>query len=339
MLFPFPSQTAWRRWSGLRWSLIYIAAGMALSNLVWSVWYASLPSSPRNHFFHFAWEEYMTHTEPRRPGEMLLVVVANSQGYGWEVDAESIYTRIAERLFTERGLPVRVVNWSIPGARYHDVMMALVEARRLHPSVLLVSLSPHTVADPGEVTHQRAGWSTHLYHRLSDPTVRAALPEDVVAGMTDWRMDVERWVGRFWPMWRNRSLPAAMLAEYATLRPYFERGHAGIWFRFPEWRTRKAVPIVEQQGNPVVDDRRAEALLDVAVAAAPSVVWINMPFRRDRQAAAQAGWPALVPLCEVRGVVPLDWSAAIPDEGFVTAAHLNRDGHRQFAEKLVGWLP
>ena len=339
MLFSFSKQVAAFRFSALRWSLLFIALGILLSHLAWSTWYDRLPPSPRNHFFHFAWEDYIALTEPRRPGEVLLVVVANSQGYGWEVESEAIYTRIAERLFTERGLPVRVVNWSIPGARYNDVIVALTEARRLNPTLLIMSLSPHTVTDPGKNTDRLSEWSTHLYHRLNDPSIRAALPPDVMADMTDWRMDVERWFGRVWPMWRNRSLPSALLAEQPVLRPYFERGHAGIWFRFPEWRTRTAMPREENQGHPVVDIPRAEVLLDVAVAAAPSVVWINMPFRRDQQMAVQAGWAALVPLCEARDVVPLDWSAAIPDEGFVTGAHLNRDGHRLFAEKLIGWLP
>lgn len=325
--------------SPLWWMLVFVAMGIFASNLAWHTWYTRLPPSSRNHFIHFAWEFYTADTAPRRPGELLVVVIANSQGYGWEVNAEETYAAMAEKLLQEKHGRCRVVNWSMSGARYHDVMIALADARRLNPSCLIISLPPSVVYPATKPADRRQTWVTHLYHRLHEPAIRAVIPESIRSEMTDGRMEMERWIGRFWPVWRLRSWPADRLAQIPALRPFLEQGHAGVWIRFPANRRPAAGGWDLQSRHAAVDVPRAEAILALATNAAPVTVWINMPFRSDVQPAVRAGWPDLASLCISNGVVPLDWSDSFPANLFLTAAHLNRDGHRRYAERLEALVP
>jgi hypothetical protein len=323
----------------MRWTVFFVVIGIFASNLARHIWYTHLPPNPRNHFMHYAWDYYMEGTEPRRPGESLLVVVANSQGYGWEVKAGETYAAVAEQRLRERIGNVRIVNWSIPGARYHDIMIAVAEARRLNPTCLIISLSPHSVHQAVPADNRLKTWVTHLYHRLNDPAIRSAIPEPIRSGMTDWRMDAGRWGGRLWPMWRLRSFPSAILANQPALRPFFEQGHAGVWVRFPDARTQPVGPWDDQPWHPVVDVQRAEALLALAADVAPLAIWINMPFRSDLQPAVRTGWSTLASLCITNGVVPIDWSEAFPDALFLSSAHFVQEGHRRYAEKLESLFP
>jgi len=255
------------------------------------------------------------------------------------VNAGETYAAVAEQLLREKISHVRVVNWSIPGARYHDVLIALAEARRLNPSCLIISLSPHIVHQAAPPGDRRKSWVTQLYHRLNDPVIGAAIPSSIRSGMTDWRMDLERWTGRFWPMWRLRSLPAALLSKLPALRTFMEQGHAGVWVRFPSYRTLSVGQWDEHPWHPVVDISRTESMLAMATNAAPLTIWINMPFRSDFQPAVRSGWTSLASLCSSNRVVPLDWSDAFPDNLFLSTAHFNREGHRRYAEKLEALLP
>ena len=328
-----PKRTIW--W----WTGLFILGGVVLSNGLWRFWYNQLPPSPRNHAFHFVWQDYINNTPVREEDETLIFIVTNSQGYGWEVEPDEIYASHLAATRKERGEKVRVVNVSIPGARFHDIMVATAAARTVDATHLLMILSPRTVAESAPPKRAINTWTSQIYYMLNQPEISRVIPPEVRKEMTDIPMRISMVIGNVWPAWRNRSLTSALLAEYDLLKPFFEIRNTAFWFRIPTLRfnnpRRQRLPRV----TPVIDPQRATALLDLAAASAPHVYWINMPIRINEHIKAETAWGELVERCESRGIATVDMLDAIPADAFYSQTHFNAEGHRLFAGKLDEVLP
>ncbi|HMP89957.1 MAG TPA: hypothetical protein PJ991_07140 [Kiritimatiellia bacterium] len=314
-------------------------AGIYLSNRLWFAWYAQLPPSPRNHAFHFVWEEYLDGTKPRRENETLLVIVSNSQGFGWEVQPREIYPHVLETIRRENAESFRVVNWSIPGARFHDILIAIAAARKIDPTHLAVITSPRTVSKTPPPRKAINTWTSQLFYKLRDKVVREQIPKEIISDMTDVPMKTQMIIGEAWPAWRNRSLPSALIAEYKPLAPFFEIRGAALWFRFPELRHNNPRRRREPRTNPIVDERKARHLIEIAANAAPHVFWINMPVRSTWRFEEETAWNDLTELIKQTNIHAINMADALPDEAFISQAHFGREGHRMFAEKLHEALP
>jgi len=330
--FARPSSVWW-------WTALFIIAGIFLSTWAWNTWYARWPASPRNHFFHFAWKDYIRNTPARGTNETLVVVISHSQGYGWEVEPTETYSSLLEQIRRDAGQTFRVVNWSMPGARFNDVIIAAAAARLLDPSYLLISLSPRSVSVTPPAKKSASRSISQMYYLLNDRKIREAIPPDIRSNMTDFPMSIGLSIGTLWPAWRSRSLPAALIAEFQPLEPFYANRGGGIWFRFPKSRENNPRRRIEPQGPAAIDPARASALLDVAMQSAPVCYWINMPMRSTFRDSDPSAWDTLTALCAARGIYSLNMIDAVPDNEYLTHTHLHRDGHRTFAEKLHEVLP
>lgn len=319
------------------WLVVFLLTGIIASNLGWWYWRASLPPSQRNPFLHYGWPEMFLGTTPRQTGERLVVLVANSQGYGWEVADRQTYAAHLQARLSSESNPVRVVNWSIPGARYNEYALALAAARRLQPDTILVSLNPQ-VFDGAIPDRAIRRWTSDSFALLADPDIDAALPAPVRARMTDRSLDLRIAAYDLWPAYRIRTLPAALLGDQRFLRPLFERQQSGMWFRYAPMRGMVRRPPPDAR-TLVMDPRLVTDLLDLATSAAPRTVVIYMPFRDTPAEAVDLAWRTIARDCADRSITTADLSRAIGADGFLTGAHLSEAGHRAMANALAEILP
>ena len=289
----------------------------------------------RSPFARLGWHEYVADTPPRREGERLVLLISNSQGHGSELPADRIYAHLLNGKFRSSGHPVRVVNWSVPGVRYHDFLVLASLARRVDPSHIIVVSTPGMFVYQEPFSDARGSWGSDLYTWLAERRLRADMPDEDRQVMTDFGLEVDIAMSRLWPAWRARHIPSMYGGELRRVRRYQalqEGGAAGV-HRDPK-AFREPPPDL-----PGLPRRRAEVFLDLVAAGGAPVTFVRMPLHpvwRDHDAQA---WTALEALCRDHRVATRDLSSAVPGDGFLTPSHLNADGHRIFAGRMMEFLP
>jgi hypothetical protein len=255
------------------------------------------------------------------------------------VNTSLAYPRQLQELRAEEGRPVRVVNWSVPGWQYNDMMVIAAAARRLDASAILVVLMPDSFSLKERPPHAIGRWSSDLFYLLGDPAVRSRVPESCRVDMVDLSLEANIIMGTLWPAWRVRSLPAALLSRDTALGYFLDPDNTMAWFGLVKPRkqlVKRPVPKVPEEG----DEGRAAAFLDVLCQAAPIIHVVNMPLQSRFRTQDPAAWPMLEGLCRARGVKTWNWADQIPEDEFGAAiAHFTADGHRRMAGRLTGVLP
>ncbi len=333
-----PTRRGWFPVSILSVLLLLIVATALIVDLAWKAWYAGLADTGRNPWFRRAWSDYVDHTPPRREGERLIILLSNSQGYGREMACEDTYAGQLRSRFAVADTPTRIVNWSVPGGQFTDLITLAAAARSKQPSSIIAVVSPGSFTVPESVERALALWVSDTYRLLADPTIREALPEPLLQEARDLRLRIDIAAGRMGAAWRIRTLPSALLACNPSLAPFFHPQESINWFGrqpgldawTPVWRTSP---------NRTFEMWRYEAFLDQLTQAAPVSILIDMPLTERVRAGRTTPPDILAAAAAARGVRYLDLSADIPDQSFITATHLNLAGHDAFAARLARELP
>lgn len=316
-----------------------VLAGCWLSTLAWEVWFSGQSDRSRNPCRLRGWVDYVGSAEPRRTNETLVLLLSNSQGFAPEVATSLAYPRQVQELRAEEGRPVRVVNWSVPGWQYNDMMVIAAAARRLDASAILVVLMPDSFSMRERPPEAIGRWASDLYYLLGDRAIRERVPESSRADMVDLSLRANIVMGTLWPAWRVRSLPAALLSRDTVLGCFFDPDNTMAWFGLVKPRKqliKRPIPKVPAEG----DEGRAVAFLDVLREAAPIIHVVNMPVQSRFRCKDANAWPMLDGLCRERGIRTWDWADQIPEDEFGAAiAHFTADGHRRMAGRLTGVLP
>lgn len=310
-----------------------LLASAAVFHGLYLGWTGSLGSAPRNPHYSRGWPEYIAATPAKREGEFLVVLISNSQGYGMELPFEKNYASRLQGLLRHRGSPVRVVNWSIPGARYEDFLLASASAAGLRPDQIIVVL-PTTVLG-GKGRARGTGWkgSSDLYRRWSDAGFRGRVPEAVWTASITPRMKPGLWLGSVYPAWCWRGAPVGWLARHRLLADLLPEEREWVWQRPRAELERRGTTSPAAVGmNPAA----AVTLLEVLQRSCPQVLAVQMPFRSDWRVDPDRAWAPFAALARKRGVETLALRGALPDAFFISHSHLTSGGHRQMAQILAG---
>jgi hypothetical protein len=295
---------------------------------------AALVSAPRNPFYCSAWAEYVNATAPKQPGEYLVLVLANSQAYAPELNAEDAYPQKLAMQIRRPDLRTRVVNWSVPGAQYFDFLILMHAAQRLAADRVIWSATAAAYDDTAVPLPGRQRWASDLHLLLADPVLRARIPHD------DWAPrltpDVQRAVSlaRWFPAWHWREWPASRITGPDWLVELLFRRAAWNWALTPPTKEPPR-PFPIHKFNEVAAGRLLQALQGAAPHASDVLV-INMPMRTNARLRSDPGWEAMAKQAGALGMRTLDLSAAIADSQFFSRAHLDARGHRALARIIAG---
>ena len=199
---------------------VNIAAGAALD-----AHFLGRDGDARNPNYRRLWPEYVLDTLPKREGELLVILISNSQGYGPELPAELIYPVRLERLLSERWQrPVRVANWSMQSGNAPDFVALAAAAPRLDPDVTLLLTSPRNFS---QKFRMQQGEPIGLDYGLPDTRrligyagVRARLPRSFTDYYVHTNELLDATLARLMPLWRYRDLPQLIPFDHRPLRRF-----------------------------------------------------------------------------------------------------------------------
>jgi len=274
-------------------------------------------------------------TEPKKAGEYLIVVIGNSQAFGREVEDHETYAAVlAGSLAVKTGRRIRVVNWGIPGGCAPEFIVLGAAVSRLDPDVILLAVTPgnfrKNYARMDKETGRRKPWASDSHYLLAYRDVRRGVSGDFVRHLFGPLDYLEIGLGHIWRPWRYRHLPAAWLARFQTLSPLLKHQRKETWF-FGESRLMN---IRRRSSTTRIHWDFVDAYLDATSDTAPRRVVVSMPLHSRRQG-ENPGFMETVRLrFEAAGGEGWDLSAALPDKAFVSATHLNVEGHVRMAERL-----
>ncbi len=308
-----------------------------LTAAAFEAWYRCVDESRRSPFFRRAWVEHVLRTPPARSDEQVVLLISHSQGWGREVTDAETYASLLEDDLRARApttTRVRVVNWSVPAVSGPGFTILAAAAHRIRPAYLIFVASADQfctrtfLATDGSHRPSRA---SDLYYLLGYRDIRRLLPRDFMDrfyNTSDW-LDIA--LGRCWPGWRVRTLPAHVLTRWEVLKPFAKNDIEPVWFG-PRHHSR----LIREPMPPALPDERLLAtFLSLAAGAAPRVTWINTPVHSRWREEPDPGIAPVAAACAAHGVMFHDAQAVIPDADFFTATHLEASGHRLMAAYLA----
>lgn len=316
----------------LFWMLL--AAGLLLAlaggHLLYQHAAQEVEGARRNPNFRRGWPEYIASFPPRREGELVVLVLANSQGYAPEIPSRQAYPALLQHLLRQSGLPARVVNWSAPAGQYFDFLLFAAAARDLRPDHILVVTSTGMFGASSVPRRERAAWASDAHHLLADGEFRHRLPPRHRSAWLPAALWPDLMLARLYPAWRWRTRPV----ERAARRP------PALWL-LPgggQWlRTQRNIPGVLPPPERLSFQKAA--FLDFAhvlQAACPDVTMVRMPLRSDRRQLGGLSWKPFQTHCRDAGLNALDLARLVPDAEFITYSHMQVEGHRRVAAALAG---
>jgi len=308
-----------------------------LTAAAFEAWYRCVDESRRSPFFRRAWVEHVLRTPPARSDEQVVLLISHSQGWGREVTDAETYASLLEGELRARAPTalVRVVNWSVPAVSAPGFTILAAAAHRLRPSHLLFVASADQFCTRtffGADGSTRPSRASDLYYLLGYRDIRRHLPRDFTSRfyeLGDW-LDIA--LGRCWPGWRARTLPAHILTRWEVLKPFAKNDQEPVWFG-PRQHRR----LVREPMPPALPETRMlDTFLATATASAPRVTWINTPVHSRWREEPDPGIASIEAACRSHGAIFHDAQAVLPDDAFFTATHLEAAGHRLMAAYLAG---
>lgn len=283
----------------------------------------------RNPHFRRGWVDF-TSPRPRRPGERLIIVIGNSQGFFSETtDGSLAYPSRLRALLVKAdpGHSHLVANWSIPGGAGPEMALLGARAAAHRPDVVVL------VTYATNFTGVHAG--KPLSFSISDIDQLAYLPE-VRQSLSPWFLthfdarDALAWLS-------SRS-------GLMRLRSRFLEQRDEKWTWYPERGLNGANPPVptsawtDTAGRLLLEFRQAIARRSPET----TVLIVNMPVRPT----ARLDWVHLSALPEHarnmfwkdRRVTILDAMPVIEPRLFYSDLHMRPAGHEEFARWLLPHL-
>lgn len=296
------------------------------------------PEERRNPYFRRGWTEHTRSAKPKQPGEHLVVIISNSQGYARELaDAHAYPSLLEAQLAGRLHQPVRVLNWSIPAGVGPEFVLLGAAAAGLEPDVLLLIAGPGNFETPwlriDTGVPRPFGWPSDCRYLLGYGEVRRRIPASFRAQYVRPIDGVDIALGRVASPWRIRGLPAAWFAQFAPLRPFLRAPEEETWFYDPI--RPPAAP--NRTFPPVAIDRQLLHDYLTATSGLPRTrrLLVAMPVHSRRRGRAPDFPANLRPAWTAAGADVWDCRAILADDQFIFTTHATRDGHRVFADHLA----
>lgn len=311
---------------------------------------------PRNPDFRRGWRDF-TRPGERAPGQRLVIVISNSQGFLRESpDGELTYPARLEALLNEKNQhaegDVIVANWSVPGAQAPEMIVLAARAAEHRPDLVVLVAGAGNFS-PAWIHHPLSFWLSDATLLAYLPAVRSRLPPAFLE-----RTDAYDPLGWF-DAWTGMGCARRRFVE--------KRDESWTWREEPPGQNPEHGPFLDARGESFTLGARGDehgltseaAPIDAARAGSTVLLLrefvsslrgtspdtrllvVGMPFARpDRPGALWRTARTFAPLARaVLSDVPelevVDALEAVPSEMFVHETHLQPDGHARFARWLL----
>ena len=312
-------------------ALVVVLGAEALARGVMGrVAFAHSYDEPRNPNYRRAWPAF-TEPRPRDADEKLVIVISNSQGFAHELkDPGQVYTHLLEAQLNKQvtDTKIKVLNWSLGGVSGPEMLLLASRAADHKPDALLI------------ITHS----NPFSHHRLNNPLSFYLSDAGQLAYTEPIRDRLPRWYRR-----RHRIYdPATFLEVQSSLvqcRNTFveqrhRRWHIAEAADEPRRERQKRVPAPEVRGS---GRNLLKACVEIFHAEQPGtpVLLMNMPLCRPKW--TKQAWEEFQSFSqmmleiedELAHVTAIDATKAIPNDLFLTHAHMSAQGHIAFADYLL----
>jgi len=290
------------------------------------------------------WDEYVSKTSVRRPGERVVLLVSNSQGRGPEVPASQSYPQLLEaRLDRERpGEPVRVVNWSFGPNRVPETILLLARSPDLDPDVVLVVQPPNWFREEDYTYHSRPTPLAMFPSDIVDTAwlYRDRLPPDFVSHYIRPVQAVDALLARGLRSYRYRDWPVSFLRHHLPwLEAFVPERDRAAWFLEGRQGLR---PLRERPrldpalvGSPWPQPTLLRLFTEAALPLRARKVFVFQPHPFLVRS-PEAAFPALREHLLTHGWEVWDMMGAVPWSLFLEGnVHFGPRGHVVFAESLA----
>jgi hypothetical protein len=327
------------RESGHRTSVLILVFGVVLLQVAISAVLdrrlCDFESVHRNPNYMRLWPEYVRSAPSRRNGETLVVVISHSQGYGPELSDDEIFpARLEARLAARSPRPVRVVNWSVPSGNAREAIILAAAAHRLRPDVTLMVTGPRAFLAgywmrQGEATRLDRS-PTDVRRLIGFEDVRRHLPDSFRSHYLRLHDHLDAGIARIVPLWSYRDV-AQDVFQTGPLRPFAGKDRQRVWSAPPHRPGR----IPELPVRPLSPELIGETV-DALASLPGRRLFVQAPVHsRSRQ---YRGFAKARRRFEAAGVETFDLSARIPDEDFLSAVHMDAEGHARITDLLLSIL-
>jgi hypothetical protein len=231
-------------------------------------------------------------------------------------------------MLAERLGPVRVLNWCVTGGAAPDFIVLGAAAARLDPDIVILMASPRnfdaSLKDQRKGRHPFRRWASDSHWLVAFPEIRRHLPDGFVSATFDPADRLGLELGRRLPLWRARYVPAGRLMRNEAFR-HFQPG--GI-----------LPPVLPERPPHRVSDELFGFYAGATKTIGGRRIVVRMPLVSRRRPSTEVGGQALRDLAISSGQEFWDLSAAVPDDRFRTASHVDAEGHEIIARELAARL-
>jgi len=139
----------------------------------------------RNPYFRRGWPEYIERSLSRNENNTKFVILSNSQGFGREIIEEETYSYYLQHAFNENGIgDIKVLNWSIPGAMFYDILIPTAKALSENVDYLCIIIYCSNFST--DISKRTISYSLHdIPYILKDNSVTSLLPYNFVKNSVD----------------------------------------------------------------------------------------------------------------------------------------------------------
>lgn len=345
------SAASYTSFRAVLWSLFFFVLFAFIFGVWAEKWLQQYANEKRNVFFRRGWVEHvLSGVASRRPGK-LVIIISNSQGYGFELSDTETYPVLLEKMLKQQfNEEVQVLNWSVSGGKTPEFAILAAAAKYIAPDVLIFVDSPSDFqADRMRIdvkTGPRKNFRTDLYYLLGCSPIRKALPAGFLSHYfrpIDW---VDIALANLFPPWRYREIFISALMRKSTFRPFDKGGREQKWFFRPPVSGREPRAYLLKKGQkatpPIRTDRISFTLLDYFLNTIRGMkakkYFVFMPLHSLTRNRNRFVGKEIAKRLEAEGFHVVDLSGSVPDGQFLTLAHLSPAGHVTMAGLLAGVL-
>jgi hypothetical protein len=289
----------------------------------------------RNPFWFRGWFDYVTETRPKQPGETLVLVLGNSQAFGFECAPGRIYpSRLDGELERLGHKPVRVVNWALPGGAGPEFPILAVAAARLKPDVTLCVLHQENFkaefAGHGGRVMPLDALFTDAHQLVSLSRVRDRVSPWYRATFLRPTLVARAYLAQAWHPLLYRERPLAELSRYPALKPYVQ---VNLWGEFnlpPAFAPKQGA----SGGGVELSPDLVREYFQLIGKLPARKIFFAAPVRGEGDTGYDRVAASMVDQARAAGLEADDWTHALPDECFLSYAHFNDKGQREMARLL-----
>lgn len=336
------------------WAIFFFLLITAIFGVCTEKWKNQHNSEKRNIFFRRGWVEHVLSADKLKRPEKLIVIISNSQGYGREVFDQETYPALLEKyLIQQQKEDVRVLNWSIPGAKVPEFTILAAAAKRLAPDILIFIDSPanffieEVALDKKKDLQKNFISDCRLLLWFSD--IRKAIPSAFLSHFFSPVDYLDIFFAHIFTPWRYRDIFISGLMQSQEFRPFDKSGKSEKWFfqaadpqQGSATQLRTASTKAQISTQPIsISSIFLELLsyfLDTTQGMTSDKYFVFMPLHSSIQKKNSLLLNEFTTRSTVKGFKVVDLSNRIPDEQYLTLTHFNEAGHVTMAHLLVNLL-